>query len=91
MYAIRDRESGLFLPAHKQSRGFSFDEPSSDRKPRLFFNTESAKKAPAAWLRGYHNPIKDDEGFGLFTVGYKIEKVESRKKRKHGNSRVRSF
>lgn len=80
VWAIRDKTREMFLPHYKSTRGYSFSEPISVNRPRLFFSRRSATAALAAWLRGYHVPLKDNDGYGTFTYGYKIEKCEGRKK-----------
>lgn len=54
-WAIRQKSTGLFLPArskqHGRERGFSHDEPSGGL-PRLFSRPAYAKLALGAWLQG---------------------------------------
>jgi hypothetical protein len=50
-WAIRQKSTGAFLPARKNGRGYSFDEPSFDF-PRLFKSELSASRALSAWLQG---------------------------------------
>ena len=54
LYAIRHDPSGCFLPARKNGRGYSHDEPKShtEAMPRLFFKEIEAKRALTAWLQG---------------------------------------
>jgi hypothetical protein len=56
-YAIQYKPTGAFLPNRhtwKDSleRGFTHDEPTFDRPPRLFTDPVSANKALRAWLKG---------------------------------------
>lgn len=52
-WAIRQKSTGYFLPARKNGRGFSFDEPTKDCFPRLFPSKMSAIRALTAWLQGH--------------------------------------
>lgn len=54
LYAIRHDPSGYFLPARKNGRGYSHDEPQSHAEvmPRLFFKEIEARRALTAWLQG---------------------------------------
>lgn len=52
-WAIRQKSTRYFLPARKNGRGFSFDEPTKDCFPRLFKSELSASRALSAWLRGH--------------------------------------
>lgn len=82
VWAIRNKETGLFLPATKQGRGFSFDEPTSEDRPRIFYTLQSARQALASWARGYHKlecETSDWDGKKI-TIGYYIVKAPHRKK-----------
>lgn len=62
VYAIRRISDKAYLPARKNGRGFSFDEPTADTFPRLFQNERSAKAALSAWLRGiWDDPVYDHD------------------------------
>lgn len=54
LYAIRHDPSGYFLPARKNGRGYSHDEPRNPIEvlPRFFFKEIEAKRALTAWLQG---------------------------------------
>lgn len=51
VYAIRCKETGLYLP-DRQGRGYSNDEPTSIDRPRLFWKRRSAEMALRAWAKG---------------------------------------
>lgn len=51
-WAIRQKSTGAFLPARKNGRGYSFDEPVFGCFPRLFQSKMSAVRALSAWLQG---------------------------------------
>jgi hypothetical protein len=50
-WAIRQKSTGAYLPARKNGRGYSFDEPGFGF-PRLFKSERSARNALTAWLQG---------------------------------------
>lgn len=82
-YAIRHKPSGGFLPARwKRSRGFSFDEPSTDEFPRLFKSERSASMALSAWLRGEWKEKEydhDEWSHTDYVIGASPVPVEGRK------------
>lgn len=80
IWAIRHKQTKLYFPGYSSTRGSSFVEPTSKNKPRFHRTKFSASQALAAWCRGYHMPLKNDEGYGLSAYGYKIEPVEGRRK-----------
>lgn len=52
-WAIRNKNSGRFLPLRTAGRGFTFDEPIDGCLPRLFRNRHAAHLALRAWLKGH--------------------------------------
>jgi len=71
VYVIRHVPSGKYLPARKNRRGFSNDEPEENGGklgPRVFVTYSSACKALTAWLMGIHVAKRDSGrmGRGLF-------------------------
>jgi len=80
LWAVRNKHTKLYFPGYSSTRGSSFVEPTSKDRPRFHRTRFSASQTLAAWCRGYHIPLKDNEGYGLFTYGYKIRPVEGRKK-----------
>ena len=65
--AIRHRPTGGFLPA---SRGYGFtrEEPSLVKPPRLFVRPSSATQALDYWLEGEHYEGSDDPESGALTL-----------------------
>lgn len=51
VFAIRHKPNGSFLPAGRR-RGFTHDEPTLAKPPRLFLKVGPAKCALKAWLQG---------------------------------------
>jgi hypothetical protein len=52
-FAIRRRSDGAFLPQSSRRRhGFTSDEPTLDRPPRLFTTRHAADVALTWWKRG---------------------------------------
>lgn len=56
-FAIKHLPSGGFLPARGtgkrgDTRGYTHDEPSTEKPPRLFTSERSAKLALGQWLAG---------------------------------------
>lgn len=79
-WAIRQKSTGKFLPARKNGRGYSFDEPSFEF-PRLFKSELSARRALSAWLRGiWDDAICDHDEWSHtdYKVGAQPRKVEGR-------------
>lgn len=56
VYAIRQKSTGLYIPETERGRrwGGSYQEPSSDRPPRLFQNKKNAVNFLSQWLLGHH-------------------------------------
>jgi hypothetical protein len=52
VFAIRVFGTTKYLPMRKKSRGFSYDEPTDEKPPRLFYTKRSAQNALTAWLQG---------------------------------------
>lgn len=50
-YAIRQKSTGLFMPAGR-GRGYTHDEPTAVRPPRLFNRERDAAAALRCWLLG---------------------------------------
>lgn len=78
-WAIRQKSTGAFLPARKNGRGYSFDEPSFGF-PRLFKSELSASRALSAWLRGtWDKPVYDHDEWGDdYQVANEPTKVDGR-------------
>jgi hypothetical protein len=53
VWAIQHTTSGNYLPFSKVKKGFSYDEPSTKTRPRLFYSYRAAKQALNAWLKGH--------------------------------------
>ncbi len=51
MFAIRDMETGFFLPQGR-ARGFTHDEPTNKKPPRLFVTRGGAEQALRWWKSG---------------------------------------
>lgn len=53
-WAIKHKPSGFFLPTRSQgrNRGYTHDEPTADKPPRLFTSERNAKLALGEWLKG---------------------------------------
>lgn len=80
-WAIRQNSTGYFLPARKNGRGYSFDEPTKDCFPRLFKSELSATRALSAWLRGtWDQPVYDHDEWSHsdYKVAAEPTKVDSR-------------
>ena len=52
LYAIRDTNTGWYMPASKRRVGFTSDEPIKDCIPRLFKRKSDAQCALNHWKRG---------------------------------------
>lgn len=52
-FAIKHTPSGMFLPIRAgRQRGYTNDEPTNAKPPRLFMSARNAKLALAQWLQG---------------------------------------
>lgn len=53
-FAVKHKPTGYFLPmrAAGRARGYTNDEPTAERPPRLFTSARGAKLALAQWLQG---------------------------------------
>jgi len=87
LYAIRDADSGEFLPGGKKRGRDSFThfEPTREGTPRLFNSTGAARSALAAWYKGKLIPsygeYQDISGEWHPEFEFKIEPVSGRKER----------
>lgn len=87
VWAILHVTTGNYLPFHQSKSGFSYDEPSTKTRPRLFYTKKAATQALAAWLKGQYEAVYEMESeswemprqYRVF-AGCKIVEVPYRKK-----------
>ena len=78
-YAIRQKSTGYYLPAHVRGKAFSFDVPKAGL-PRLFATHKSAALALNAWLKGEWKPHVSSNGpdYDSYDVWYEPKPVAGR-------------
>lgn len=52
VYALRKKGTDKYLPMRRKNRGYSHDEPTDQKPPRLHFTLKSAQNTLTAWLMG---------------------------------------
>lgn len=52
VYAIRNKHTGLFIPAGKKGNAHTFEEATSKDKPRIHHTSSGCKNALNMWLQG---------------------------------------
>jgi len=63
-FAIRQKSTGMFIPGLEKGRryGGSYQEPTNQRVPRLFYDSKTAKNFLVQWLLGHHKKIFEQSG-----------------------------
>lgn len=64
VFAIRQKSTGMFIPGLEKGRryGGSYQEPTNQRVPRLFYDSKTAKNFLVQWLLGHHKKTSKQSG-----------------------------